>query len=79
MCLQEGDRSHFQCCLRLSPGQVAACELRALYGTDTTLPSLKTWNEDCTRLDMKSQGNTFKHLMNVGVLSCLFIPIFQAI
>lgn len=61
------------------PGQVAACELHALYGTDTTLPSLKTCNEDCTRPDMKSRWDTFKHLMNFGVLSCLFIPGFQAL
>lgn len=61
------------------PGQVTACELHALYGTDTTLPSLKTCNADCTRPDMKSRWNTFKHLMNFGVLSCLFIPGFQAI
>lgn len=48
-------------------GQVAACELHALCGTDTTLPGLKARNEDYTRADMKSHGNTFKHLMNVDI------------
>lgn len=81
MCLQEGTGLIFSAALddHWDPGQVAACERHALYGTDTTLPSMKTWNEDCTRPDMKSHGNTFKYLMNIAILSCLFIPLFHAI
>lgn len=54
-------------CFHLKLGQASACELHARCGTGTTLPSLKGWNEGCTRPDMKSHGNT---LDECRILSC---------